>query len=76
MPQTPTLEQRQAWMAQWRSAAVALEQVRQAEWRAADLRVIATQLEELSLAAVRANPPGSDSGLVVQQAFFHRARRL
>jgi hypothetical protein len=72
MPQTPTPAQRQAWMAQWRSAAVALEQVRQAEWREADLRVTAMQLEGLSLASARANPPGANSGLVIQQRRFHR----
>ena len=43
---TPTEDQRRTWMAQWRSAAVALEHVRLDELRSADLGRIAAGLED------------------------------
>lgn len=72
-----TNEQRQAWMAQWRRAAVALEQVQRRELaRMTDAEALA--------AAERVLTPGGDpyrdpqrlhtSGLVEQQRIFHRRR--
>ena len=63
-------------MAQWRSAAVALERVRADEFREADLAVVAAQFDELCLQSVRDNPPGPTSGLIEQQRVFQgKARR-
>ena len=72
---TPTDAQRRTWMAQWRSAAVALERVRVEELGAADLTRIADDLEDACMASVRANGSVPTSGLVQQQAFLHRQRR-
>ena len=72
---TATDAQRRAWMAQWRSAAVALERVRIDELAKADLTRIAADLDDACMAAVRANAPAPTSGLVEQQAIFHRLRR-
>lgn len=71
----PTESQQQAWMAQWRRAADALAKVRQAEVEAADLPLIAAQLEDACLASLRSKPPGPTSGLVIQQRIFGLARR-
>jgi hypothetical protein len=62
------------WMAQWRSAAVALERVRVAEMQAADLDAVATQLDDATRAAALAPGSRPDSGLIEQQRLFQRAR--
>jgi len=72
---TPTDAQRRAWVAQWRSAAVALERVRLQELQAADLARIAADLDDACLASVRAAGPAPSSGLIAQQRFLHRTRR-
>ncbi len=59
-------------MAQWRSAAVALERVRLQEIRTADLARIAADLEDACLAAARAQGSEPTSGLIAQQRFLHR----
>jgi len=69
---TPTDAQRQGWMAQWRSAAVALERVRLEELRTADLARIAADLDDACLAAVRAHGSELNSGLIEQQRLLHR----
>ena len=68
----PTDAQQRAWMAQWRSAAVALAQVRQREVASADLGRIAADLEDACLASARARGPALTSGLVAQQRALHR----
>ena len=57
-------------MAQWRSAAIALERIRADEFREANLAVVAAQLDALCLQSVRNNPPGPTSGLIEQQRIF------
>ena len=69
---TPTDAQRQGWMAQWRSAAVALERVRLQELRTADLARIAADLDDACLASARANGFELTSGLIEQQRLLHR----
>ena len=67
-----------AWMAQWRDAAVAL-----AEQRARELRALSEEnaraaiVALLDLGASLPIPPAREktSGLVIQQALFHRKRR-
>ena len=59
-------------MAQWRSAAVALERVRLEELRTADLARIAADLDDACLAAMRAHGSVPTSGLIEQQRFLHR----
>ena len=72
----PTDAQRKSWMAQWRNAAKALAQVNAEEMGRVDVRVIAIQLEDASLRAIRDYPPGPSSGLIEQQRIFHSAPRL
>lgn len=71
----PTEAQRQAWMAQWRRAAPALERVRLAELLAADLGRIAADLDDVSVAAARVRGRSVTSGLIAQQQAFHRRPR-
>ena len=71
---TPTDAQRRAWVAQWRSAAVALERVRLQELRAADLARVAADLDDACLAFARARGLAPTSGLIAQQRFLHRRR--
>ena len=59
-------------MAQWRSAAVALERVRLAELDSADLARIAADLDDASIAAARVRGLSVSSGLIEQQRLFHR----
>jgi len=73
---TPTEAQRRTWLAQWRSAAVALERVRLDELRTANLTRIAADLEDACMASVRANAPAPTSGLVAQQVLLQRQRRV
>lgn len=70
----PTEAQRCAWMAQWRAAGPALEQVRLQELATADLARIAEALEDACLAAVAAADPLRISGLVVQQRILRGER--
>ncbi|MDZ4673071.1 MAG: hypothetical protein SGI84_01370 [Gemmatimonadota bacterium] len=72
---TPTEAQRREWMAQWRSAAIALERVRLMELRSADLARIATDLDDASCQAARARAAIATSGLIAQQRLFHRRPR-
>lgn len=65
-----------AWMAQWRGAAVALAEQRARELRALteeDARAAIMALLDLGASHI---PPESErtSGLVIQQALFHRKR--
>jgi hypothetical protein len=62
-------------MAQWRSAAVALERIRADEFRVADLARTAAQFDAMSLELLRNSPPGPVSGLIEQQRLFRRAPR-
>ncbi len=67
-----------AWMEQWRRAATALEDQRKQELRAmSDADALAASEALLSLALlVHINPDRlADSGLVRQQAIFHRRQR-
>ena len=66
-----------AWMAQWRGAAVALAEQRIRELRAlTDEDARAATLALLDLGASLPIPPDREktSGLVIQQALFHRKR--
>lgn len=66
-----------AWMQQWRSAAKALEEQHQQELSAiSDAEALAASDALLSLALVVPIDPDrlTDSGLVRQQALFHRRR--
>jgi hypothetical protein len=66
-----------AWMAQWRGAAVALAEQRVRELKAlTDEDVRAAVLALLDLGASLPYPPERErtSGLVIQQALFHRKR--
>ena len=69
---TPTDAQRRAWMAQWRSAAVALERVRLQELAAADLARIAADLDDACLASARSGDLEPTSGLIAQQRVLRR----
>lgn len=71
----PTEAQRRAWMAQWRSAAVALERVRLAELDCADLARIAADLDDASVAAAPPRALTLTSGLIDQQRLFARRHR-
>ena len=72
---TPTEAQRQGWMAQWRSAAVALARVRLQELCTADLARIAADLDDACLASMRAHGSEPSSGLIEQQRVLHRGNR-
>lgn len=67
----PTDAQKNQWMAQWRSAAVALAQVRLAELACVDLARVADDLESASLVASRERAASTTSGLIRQQQIFH-----
>ncbi len=69
-----TLEQKQAWMAQWKRARLALARVREIEASEADLATIALQLEGPLLAALSKTEPRCTSGLVEQQRVFRLKR--
>ena len=58
-------------MAQWRSAAVALERVRLAELGSADLARIAADLDDASLVAAGNRARSVTSGLIEQQRLLH-----
>ena len=62
-------------MAQWRSAAIALERVRLSELDSADLARIAADLDDISIVAGRARGLLATSGLIAQQDTLHRKRR-
>jgi hypothetical protein len=66
-----------AWMAQWKAAGLALDEVRRREIRAlTDEEALAAAEDLLSLPASTPLPPERLrwSGLVAQQAFLHRRR--
>ncbi len=67
-----TEAQQREWMAQWRRAAVELEQVRVRELAAVDLGRIAEDLEDACVAAARLAVKSTTSGLVEQQRLLHR----
>lgn len=74
---TDVSAQAAAWMAQWRAAGPALEEVRAREIRAlTDEEALAASEDLLSLAASTPLPPERlcGSGLVAQQALLHRRR--
>lgn len=72
----PTSVQQQAWMAQWRSAAVELARVGQAELSNVDLSRVAADLEEACVASARADQLApATSGLIDQQRWMHRRIR-
>ena len=73
---SPTSAQQQAWMAQWRSAAVELARVGQSELMQVDLWRVAADLEDACVSSARAVAltPAS-SGLVEQQRWLHRRSR-
>lgn len=67
----------QAWRAQWRGAAVALAEQRVRELRALtdeDARAAIATLLDLGAALPRSPEREKTSGLVIQQALFHRKR--
>lgn len=67
----------QAWMAQWRSAAVALADQRVRELRALtdeDARAAIATLLDLGASLPISPEREKTSGLVIQQALFHRKR--
>ena len=66
-----------AWMAQWRGAAVALAEQRARELRALtneEARAAITALLDLGATLPLAREREETSGLVIQQALFHRRR--
>ena len=60
------------WMAQWKSAALALEEVRTAELRALDDRGAVIAFSRVAPSSFVSLP---SSGLVTQQQIFLRGRR-
>jgi ABC-type uncharacterized transport system YnjBCD ATPase subunit len=74
MMRPPTDVEKRAWIAQWRTAAVALERVRVSEHRAMDLAEVAAELDEALLASVRQGERSEHSGLVEQQRLFGLTR--
>jgi len=70
----PTDAQRREWMAQWRSAAIALARVRQSELVDADLARIASDLDDACLVSARARGRAPTSGLIEQQRLLHQRR--
>lgn len=72
----PSSAQQHAWMAQWRSAAVALARVGQSELMHVDLWRVAADLEDACVSSARAAAMTSaSSGLVEQQRWLHRRAR-
>ena len=72
----PTVIQQRAWMAQWRSAAVELARVGQAELRVVDLWRAAADLEDACVESARADQITPRlSGLIDQQHWLHRQAR-
>ena len=73
----PTSAQQRAWMAQWRSAAVELPRVGQAELEHVDRWRVAADLEDACVASAReASATSPSSGLVDQQHLLHRRMRM
>lgn len=70
----PTDVEKRAWIAQWRTAAVALEGVRVSEHRAVDLAEVAVELDEALLASMRRGGRSEHCGLVEQQRLFALTR--
>ncbi len=68
----PTHEQQLAWMAQWRSAAMALQRVRLDEILGADLARIARDLEDACMASASERSASTTSGLIEQQRALHQ----
>jgi hypothetical protein len=76
MPPDPAIER--AWMTQWRIAAVELAEQRRRELRAmSPAAALAAGDAVLSIGAIAPLAPARlhDSGLVQQQALFHRRSR-
>lgn len=72
----PTTTQQHAWMAQWRSAAVELARVGQAELSLVDLWRAASDLEDACVESARADHVDpSVCGLIEQQRWLHRRAR-
>lgn len=73
---SPTSAQQRAWMAQWRSAAVELARVGQAELTHVDPWQFAADLEDACVASAReARSALPSSGLIDQQRWLHRRAR-
>ena len=70
----PTDLQQRAWMAQWRSAAIALAQMQQSDLVDADLTRIASDLDDACIEAARARGSSQTSGLIEQQRLFAKLR--
>ncbi len=61
-------------MAQWRTAAIALERIRIQEIRVLDLARVAADLDDACLASVQTAGPQPTSGLIAQQRILHTTR--
>lgn len=72
---SPTTSQRNAWMMQWRSAAIELERVRLSELDSVDLARVALDLEDSCVVSALAARDSQESGLIEQQRWLHRHRR-
>lgn len=64
----------QLWLAAWRRAGPALEQIRRDELRQLDHRLLIAAFDDAFEAALRVSPPPDASGLVAQQRRFARLR--
>jgi len=62
------------YVARWRSAAPLLQQVRDADIRAADTVAMVASCNLLFRDALKRFPPRPDSGLVEQQRWFNKLR--
>ncbi len=73
-----TPEEQKAWMAQWRSAEVALRQVKREELRAMTDEDAVAAFNALDMPpelAYRSPERANSNGLVEQQRIFQKARR-
>jgi hypothetical protein len=64
----------QLWIAAWRRAGPALEQIRREELRRVDHRTVIEQFDDAFDVALRTAVVPSTSGLVAQQQHFARLR--
>ncbi len=70
-----TNSERRRWMQQWREAAVALDEVKRDELVNLTERAAWRQIESLLSLGAHYRHPSRTSGLVKQQAWFHKRNR-
>ena len=74
MDQMPT-EDEKKWIAAWKRAAIALEEIHDEELREIDTQQCLIALAEAFRHALRNYPPSDTSGMVEMQRYFRRVHR-